>query len=149
MFKVPGCVVYEAADLGLDGVTVPAASGVVDGVFVPWLSLGNITAVSLYCDQGGSGATPYDLFQSHAEFRNSSSLLSQNTGVWTGITNNPRFQPATISKGSMSSGQATGTIVQGEIGKLFSAPMMRFSVRNNHATIAMTSFRLLYVMVHL
>lgn len=146
MRTIEGGFVYDAAELGLDNITVPAAGGIVTGSVVPWIAKRSIHTIGLLIDQGGSGATTGDILQATFGVDGQSLGVINNSSLWAGWSNNPRFQHAIHSRMLATTGAATtGNVIAGELARVCTSPYIRFSVRNNHATIDMTNFRLLHV----
>lgn len=146
-FKIPNGLVYEAADIGLDGITVNFGAIVNAVPVLPWGVLGTIRSIHLVSDQGGSGATPYDIFIRPHDFQGAAFAVTTNSGLWAAIGNNPRVQYYTASLGSLTASGSTGGTIPSEVARALAAPFMQFAVRNNHGGINMTNYQLRYAIL--
>lgn len=140
MRVIPEGLVYDPADLGLDNVAVAAAGGIVAGLTVPWIAVFPRTRFALVVeDESNLGATPCNVLQISFDFDAAAFVSGSNSSIWAAFTNNPRTQHYYASGFSPSAAVVTtGTGLGVEIGKALSAPYIRFSLQNNHATIVAT-----------
>jgi hypothetical protein len=131
--------VYAPADLGLDNVVVAAAGGIVNGTIVPWMASYPWKRLSLVVeDESGAGATPGRVEVTSFDFDNVPFVSSVPTQLWTGFTNNPRTQQCYVNGYNNLGVLNVGTLLGIGVADLFSAPYIRFSLVNNHATIVAT-----------
>lgn len=138
-FQIPDGYVYEPADLGLNNVAVAAADGVANGSIVPWVAKYPWKRFSLIVeDESGAGATPGRVEVTSFDFAGAAFVSSVPTQLWTGFTNNPRTQQCHISAYNGLGVLNVGTLLAIGAADALSAPYLRFSLVNNHATIAAT-----------
>lgn len=145
MRRFPGAVLFEPADLNMNGVTLPAAAVQVATPVLPWIAAWRI--VGFGCRMEGSLATagPYDLLlESRREDGTTPSFRSTLVGAFTGSPGNVVIggtyrgfvgNPATVT--GLLGGGTFGTAPHGQ---LFTSPYVLFAVRNNHATVAIADF---------
>lgn len=137
---LPGSFVYEPAELGFNSVTLPPASVTVTGLIVPWKARGKFSVVSWQMLWTDTGATPLDLFIAGADINGV--IVAGAANLHSNPTN--AIIPA---RGYVSLYANGGTVVNGGLTTAtFSIvsqyPYVRFSMRNQHATIAITDMRL-------
>lgn len=142
MITIPGGMYLSPADLGLLDVQPAAAGGIVTGKWLDWTNKFPIRAVGLISEHiTNNGATTIDAMAAARIDEDESFVTTDQSGLWAGHSNNPRTQYAFYNLsgiGNVNGVATTGTSAAGELAKLFSAPQIRFSLRNNHATLVDT-----------
>lgn len=134
-------LLYSPAETGFDATVLPAGGAIINGSTIALAEVFRFKSASIIREQAAGGGTPMTVFFQSIGSRNvqwSDGLI--NSGLWTGLTNNPRTQWALFAYavGNATFAGTTGVSVVGEVAKLFASPWGRFAAQNNDGAVAIT-----------